>query len=156
MKPFSTLTEITPTETTIKVFGYINEFAQFPAFPTTPKVIVDTEGVTGMNSVGTRNWCNWFEGVGPSTKILLRHCPIILVKSFNQVKGSYPKLADVESFAVPYYSPSTDEARNVFFNKGTEYVNGKVNLPLVKDNDGNAMDLDVDPQAYFAFLDRRT
>jgi hypothetical protein len=137
------------------VSGYVNEYAKFPALPEADYVIIDLGAVKGLNSVGTRSWCAWLKDIKHTTKIVIEKAPVIYVKSFNQVKHSYPDNAQILSFVVPYFSDANDERKDVIFKFNENFNNnGPTTLPKVVDSKGVEMEMDVIPEAYFAFLER--
>lgn len=137
------------------VTGYVNEYSKFPPLPVTDYVVIDLGGVKGLNSVGTRGWCTWLKEITHTTKIVLEKCPVIFVKSFNQVKHSYPDNAQVLSFVVPYFSDANDERKDIIFKFNENFDNnGPLKYPEVKDTTGAEMEMDVVPEVYFAFLKR--
>jgi hypothetical protein len=56
------------------------------------------------------------------------------------------------SFYVPYYSEHTNETQRVLLTRGHEYLEDKVSLPELRDKEGNPMELDVDANRFFKFL----
>jgi hypothetical protein len=137
----------------VEISGLINEFAEFPNVKISPIVRVSLKGVTGLNSVGTRNWCNWIGSIQSPSTIVLTDCPVIFVRAFNQVEGALPANASVFSFLVPYISEITDEYKDILFIKGNEFTEEKgVRPPNIDDSKGNRMDMDVVFGSYFEFL----
>jgi len=149
--------DITPKgdDLDIVVSGYINEFSKFPKLQPANTVTIDLGGVKGLNSIGTRAWCSWVKEIHHPAKIVLAKCPVIFVKSFNQVKGSYPDNAKITSFAVPYYSDANDERKDVFFvlNEHFGFPDG-LRIPKITDSQGAEMEMDVVEDIYFNFLNR--
>jgi hypothetical protein len=135
-----------------EVFGYIDEKASFPYIDLKPKIIINLKDVKGINSVGTRSWCMWVKQMTSPTLVFLEECPMLFVKSFNQVLGSLTMNMTVNSFVVPYYSEDSDERKLVVFRLGTEFNSaGQIKFPVVLDSKGKAMEPDVLDQ-YFSFL----
>ncbi len=149
---FNITTESDPAKVTYRVSGYVDEKAVFPSAQFKPKIYISLKDVVGLNSVGTRTWCDWVKQMTLPSVVYVDHCPLLFVKSFNQILGSLNANMVVDSFAVPYCSADASEQKNVFFNRGTEYDDaGNLHLPEVKDSKGEIMELDVLPQ-YFKFL----
>lgn len=155
MQDFNVQISQNGAEQLITVSGYVNEYSKFPNITPTDKIIIDLEKVKGLNSVGTRSWCTWLKMMGPPAMVVLENCPVIFVKSFNQVKGSYPDNVKANSLIVPYYSDQTDERKDIVI-KANEHFgtpNG-LQLPTVHDSKGSEMEIDIIPDIYFAFLNR--
>lgn len=151
-----TFTESTAdNQTKIVLTGYVNEFAKLPEILNPAATMrIGLKGVTGLNSVGTRNWCDWLRTIKPPTVIILEECPMIFVKAFNQVQGALTPTTQVASFYVPYYSDDTGERKDVLFVSGQHFMTGGVKPPEVKDSAGKPMEMDVIAESYFAFLKR--
>lgn len=149
---FNIKTESSPEHIKYTISGYIDEKALFPNVDLKPKISISLKDVVGLNSVGTRSWCDWVKQLIPPSIVYLDHCPLLFVKSFNQIVGSLNENMVVNSFIVPYCSEDGEEQKNVLFNRGIEYDDvGSLNLPEVKDLNGKTMELDVLMQ-YFEFL----
>ena len=155
MENFNVQFELKDQKLFVVISGYVNEYSQFPQLPNADYVIIDLGQVKGLNSVGTRSWCTWLKTIQHTTKIVLDKCPVIFVKSFNQVKNSYPDNAQALSFVVPYFSDNTDERKDVIFKLSENFDNtGLTTPPKVLDRQGQPMDMDVIPEVYFSFLKR--
>lgn len=140
----------------VKISGPVNEFAEFKKVTLSPVVRIDLGASTGLNSVGTRNWCLWIRSFTPPSVVLLENCPMIFVKAFNQVSGALPSNAHVTSFIVPYVSDPTGERNNFLFVKDQHFKeSGELNPPTLTDSKGLPMEMDVIPQSYFSFLGRK-
>jgi hypothetical protein len=116
-------------------------------------VVLDLADVTAINSVGIREWIKWIKAFPANVQISVRRCPKIIVDQINMVAGFLPSAAVVESFFVPYYSDATGTEKMVLFEKDKQYANGDVTPPEdVKDDSGEAMEMDVIEAKYFKFL----
>lgn len=153
---FTMQTTMNGSEAQIEMIGYINEFATFTPLTAPASIVkINLRGVNGLNSVGTRNWCQYLATLKPPTKIILDGCPVIVVKALNQVEGAFPANADVNSFLVPFISDASGQRLDVLFANGTHFSpKGELKVPEVKDAVGNAMDMDIIPEVYFSFLKR--
>jgi len=139
----------------VRLSGGIDEDANFaPLDPGgSTNVIFDLEKVTAINSVGIREWIKWIKAVPPTVKLSLRKCPKIIVDQINMVAGFLPAGARIESFFVPYYSDASGSEKMVLFENGKEFTDGQLNtLPEIKDDGGEAMEMDVIEAKYFKFL----
>jgi hypothetical protein len=139
---------------TYTLSGYIDEKSVFPLANKKPKIFINLTDVKGLNSVGTRSWCLWVKQMPPPSVVYLEECPLLFVKSFNQVSGCLTPNMVVNSFVVPYYSESNNERKRVVFMKDVEFdKNGTIKFPQIVDSQGNEMIPDVLDQ-YFNFLKR--
>lgn len=139
----------------LEVKGNVDEDANFTPqdLGAAASVILDLDGVTAINSVGIREWIKWVKTMPSSVKLSVRRCPKIVVDQINMVAGFLPAGTVVESFYVPYYSDSSGSEKMVLFNNGTEFKGGEVFPPAdVKDDSGEAMEMDVIEAKYFKFL----
>lgn len=139
--------------TYVEITGAINEHAQFGEVRTAPKININLTGVTALNSVGTRAWCLWIQRFREPAEVSLEGCPPIMVKSFVSVKGFLTDRCVVRSFVIPFYSDVSGEGRDFLAIRGNHYdAKGRLNLPEVKDSQGNLMEMDVVPDQYLSFL----
>ena len=151
---FTATVERRDQTTFVKLAGPIDEHAQLPPLPPgLPIVVVHLAGVTSINSIGSRAWLGWVQRLGSTTRLQLEECPVVFVKSFNMVRGFLAENARVGSFFVPYFSDQTGERRDLLAVRGRDFdVGQKVTLTAPRDSAGNAMEMDVVEDAYFAFL----
>lgn len=142
-------------KTVLELKGSIDEDANFapPDLAGASVVVLDLAGVSAINSVGIREWIKWIKGFPGSLELGLRRCPKIIVDQINMVAGFLPPNAKVESFFVPYYSDASGNEKMVLFESGKEFKEGEVHPPAdVKDDSGEAMEMDVIEAKYFKFL----
>lgn len=161
MKKLNVQTQTLGHTTLLKFEGYFNELADLPKINPTSllRLEINFAGVTYINSAGIGIWVRWIDDIekraADGFEILLTECPRAVVSQLANVMGFLSKRAVVGSFFVPYFSEETDEARDVLFRLGHEYMIGrpsKLSAPQIKDSKGNMMSPDVDPTKYFAFL----
>lgn len=139
--------------TFVEITGPINEHAQFGEVRLGQKLNINLTGVTALNSVGTRAWCLWIQRFRAPLEVILEGCPPIIVKSFVSVKGFLPERCVVRTFVIPFYSEVTGESRDFLAVRGNHFdAQGRLNLPELKDSEGNLMEMDVVPETYLAFL----
>lgn len=140
----------------VTLAGHIDEDAQFTALDlsgASGKVVVDIEGVTAINSCGIREWVKWIRTAPNTTSVVFKKCPKVIVDQINMVTGFLPENGKVESFFVPYYSDESGNEKMVLFEEGKQFNGGDVNPPAeVKDESGEAMEMDVIEAKYFKFL----
>lgn len=140
----------------VTLAGHIDEDAQFTALDlsgASGKVVVDIEGVTAINSCGIREWVKWIRTAPNTTSVVFKKCPKVIVDQINMVTGFLPDNGKVESFFVPYYSDESGNEKMVLFEEGKQFNGGEVNPPAeVKDESGEAMEMDVIEAKYFKFL----
>ena len=104
------------------------------------------------DSTFKREWIKWI-GTASGAQVQYFDCPKIIVDQINMVQGFLPPQGRVESFYVPFYSDDTGSEKNVLFTFGKEYGDGGLtNIPEVKDDAGQAMEMDVVEAKYFKFL----
>lgn len=153
LAPFQFNSRVENQTAILEIGGSIDENAQFGEIRVSEKVVVKLHKVTFLNSVGTRSWCLWLQKFRSPTVVNLEGCPPIMVKSFSVVKNFLTDRCIVHSFYVPFYSEATGEhldflaERNVHFD-----ADGRIKIPEIKDSKGQAMEMDVVPESYFAFL----
>lgn len=118
------------------------------------KIIINLDQVTGLNSVGTRLWCRFVaEATNKYGEVVVEEAPMLFVKAFSQIQGALNKKCKVVSLKVPYYADGSGETKNVSVKLGEHYFPDRpLALPEIKDSAGQAMEVDVIEDAYFAFL----
>ena len=135
------------------VSGAIDESSKFPALLEIGKataVNIDLKGVTSLNSIGIRAWCQWIDGFG-AIPIVVEHVPALVVKAFNIVLGAYPPNMQIASFFVPYHSQK-EGRKDILFLRGVHYLaNGEVRAPATVKEGSSIFELDVLP-SYFKFI----
>jgi hypothetical protein len=134
--------------------GTIDEDADFNqlSLAGASNIEVDMVGLKSINSCGIREWIKWLS-TAPAASITFNQCPKVIVDQINMVDGFLPSNAKVQSFFVPYYNDESGSEKNVLFRYGAEFSESDVNPPVeVKDDDGNAMEMDVIETKYFKFI----
>jgi hypothetical protein len=144
-------------EVNVTFAGHIDEDAQFSDLDLggTSKVIVDLENVSAINSCGIREWIKWIRTAPASAHVIYKKCPKIIVDQINMVAGFLPENGKVESFFVPYYSDASGDEKMILFSEGKEFKGNEVFPPgEVKDESGDAMEMDVIEAKYFKFIQK--
>lgn len=134
-----------------KLRGYLNETAELPEIKKSPVIRINLAETTGLNSIGTRNWCNWVSQVKAPDSILVEYCTPVFIKSFNNVVGALNSNMQVVSFYVPFISPTDGERTDILVLSDQATVNGELAISEVKNQNGELLEMDVLPE-YFRFL----
>jgi len=138
----------------LQIGGVIDEDADFSTLGLAgaQEIYIDMDGIKSINSCGIREWIKWIGG-GSSSKVVYAKCPKVIVDQMNMVDGFLPGFAHVESFYVPYYNEDSGSEKNVLFRYGVEFKEGQVQPPAqVKDDSGQAMEMDIIENKYFKFI----
>ena len=138
----------------VTLTGTIDEDADFNphSLAGAGSVELHLSGVKSINSCGIREWIKWIGTAGPA-EIKYHECPKIIVDQINMVQGFLPPQGKVLSFFVPFYSDDSGSEKNVLFTYGKDYSEqGLQAVPEIKDDSGNAMEMDVVEAKYFKFL----
>ncbi len=140
--------------TKVVLSGYLNELATLPPMKKEQTLHIDLDAVIGLNSIGTRKWCQWInECSNLSEKIILENCPVIFVKTFNQITDSLTDKCSVNSVKIPFYSDAIDERKMVVLFLGKDYsFDGLFQIPQIKDSTGNLMEIDIITENFFNFM----
>lgn len=111
--------------------------------------------VKKINSCGIREWIKWLNTV-KGVKARLYECPKLIVDQINMVHGFMPENCTMESFYVPYFNEASGAEKIVLFSRGKEYTDGELHFPTdIKDEKGEAMEMDVIESKYFRFLKKK-
>ncbi len=154
MSKFDLKIDKTGTDFKVTVTGTIDEDVDFTPHALTGATNVDFHlgGLKSINSCGIRDWIKWISTSG-TANVRYHECPKIIVDQINMVQGFLPATGKVMSFYVPFYSDDAGTEKNVLFTHSKEYNDtGVTNVPEVKDESGNAMEMDVVEAKYFKFL----
>jgi hypothetical protein len=151
--------ELSKTDDRIEILmsGTMNERAQFEGYKNlkSSHFVIDTGGVTGINSAGIRSWINWIGTLELKAKITLKNCSKSFIDQANMVHSLLPAKTIIESFFVPFYNEDTGSEKHILYRRGTEYRGDNLYHPKeIKDENGNPMTMDAAPK-YFAFLKRQ-
>ncbi len=151
---FSTSVGNSPNNCKIILSGYLNELAVLPPMKKDQNLSIDLDAVVGINSIGTRKWCQWISDcTALFDKITLENCPVIFVKTFNQIADSLTEKCTVNSVKIPFYSEAIDERKMITLFLGKDYsFDGLFRVPDVKDSTGAAMEIDIITDNFFNFL----
>ena len=144
----------TSEKLSLKMSGTIDEDVDFQQYSLSGANLIDLDlnGVSSINSCGIREWIKWIS-TGSSAKITFNNCPKVIVDQINMVDGFLPGNATVTSFFVPYYNEELGSEKNILFRWGHEFKEGSVTPPsVVKDDSGEAMEMDVIESKYFKFI----
>lgn len=144
----------TGDQLSVQMSGIIDEDVDFTQFNLAgnQKVQLDLSGIRSINSCGIREWIKWI-GTASGSAIVYDQCPKVIVDQINMVDGFLPSNAKVNSFFVPYYNDESGSEKNILFRYGTEFKEGSVQPPSeVKDDQGQAMEMDVIETKYFKFI----
>lgn len=139
----------------LKLEGHFDEQASLPTVDplTHPKIEMNFEKVTSINSVGVRSWIKWVSDKLGKSKISYTHCPKIIVDQMNMV-SALSKAGQVESFYVPYFCETSSTSVQVLFRRGKEFDEKSLRFPAqVPCPNGDSMaEIDVIEKTYFKFL----
>jgi anti-anti-sigma regulatory factor len=134
-----------------KVFlrGNIDEDADFESIKKiTGTIVINFKDVKSINSCGIRTWVNFLKDIS-GRQVVYEECPPIIVRQMNMVP-SFLGTAKVTSVYVPYVSDETDEEKLVLFS-ADKFTAAGFTLPDTIEGDDGEMELDGNPQQYFAF-----
>ena len=140
----------------IHMTGTIDEDVDFTQMNLGDAQEIDLElsGVKSINSCGIREWIKWM-ATNKNAKIKFNQCPKVIIDQINMVDGFLPQNGKVSSFFVPYYNDNSGSEKNILFRYGTEFTEGEVKPPAeIKDDQGNAMEMDIIESKYFKFIKR--
>jgi hypothetical protein len=107
-----------------------------------------------FSSEGIVDWLTWTAKIAPNLKssLVMHQCPVGLVRQFRTISNLLPSFARVESFYVPFFSEATQEFSQILLKHGLHFGEDFLKLPMPKDSVGNDMELDINSNTYFSFL----
>jgi hypothetical protein len=154
MAKFEIAVDKTSADFKVSIAGTIDEDVDFAPYALAGATTVEVQlgNVKSINSCGIREWIKWISTAG-SAKVTYNECPKIIVDQINMVQGFLPAGGKVNSFFVPFYNDDSGSEKSVLFRHGQEFSDaGLAAIPEVKDDEGNAMEMDVVEAKYFKFL----
>jgi len=138
----------------IDLSGHIDEnFLQaVQAVPESKSYIFNLRALTSINSSGIREWIKYAQKI-KNSQVILVECPKPFIDQASMVEGFLPSTFRVASFYVPYYCEDADEEKLVLYQFGKDYTAEAINIPNeIKDEKGQAFEIDIVPSKYFKFL----
>jgi hypothetical protein len=145
------------TNLLLKFEGKVDEDATFPQVDVSNVKIVevDLEGVSMMNSYGTRDWAQWIRGFPKSIHFRFVKCPRVFIDQANMFDGLFPSNFSVHSFQVPYFCDSCKKTSSALLTIGREVSASHVGFPeaVPCDTCQGRADLDIIETVYFKFLE---
>lgn len=137
---------------TLKVGPHLTQDTVLPEISHS-KIIVDFSGLTHVNSMGIKKWCEWLLGHQQAQQIWLVQVPYVLGRHLSIVKGMIEKNVWIRSIYVPYFSEKLNARMDKLFMHGVQYDDSRVILiPEVLDTENNYMEVDIRIDTYFIFL----
>ncbi len=141
----------------VSISGIVDEYADFSEFARCAQktLTVDFAEVTRMNSSGIRSWIQTI--MKHKIKLVLRNCSSVVVEQFSMIPEFVGKNGYVESFFVHYHCVSCDYELKKLFIPGrdiliSEAPQAESRLPNPCPKCGDVVELDHNPDIYFAFL----
>src|SRR5262245_24310017 len=117
------------SQTTVyKVAGYMNELAEIRLVgitaPATPKVQIDGEGVTAVNSSGVSGWSQFVRRLAGRCKVDYVRLATVFLNQLDMVPSLRPDGVMVKSFFVGYECGKCDRTQQMLMERGTHYGPG--------------------------------
>jgi hypothetical protein len=151
--PYEVLESQNANEIKLEVIGSLDESSMLPDRSRAEFIRLDLRQVKTINSTGVRNFVKWGELHKHVKSIKLENCPSIFVKNFSMITGFLKPNMTVVSFLVPFYCEETNESMEVTFLRDKDFDSqGNYKIPVIKDSQGNVMEVDVQPESFFGFL----
>jgi anti-anti-sigma regulatory factor len=142
--------------TYLTIKGVIDEDADFKgAFSgLKPKVTIDLEGISFINSCGVREWVRAIQELPKGAEVQLLKCAPRIVEQTNYV-ANFTGAGKIVSFFAPYYCPKCQKERTALLQAADFKSGAPDHAPAQKcPNCGTKMDFDDIEEEYFSFLDR--
>ncbi|HEX5033010.1 MAG TPA: hypothetical protein VFW62_00900 [bacterium] len=140
----------------LTVQGVIDEDADFKAAFSglKPKVSIDLEGVSFINSCGVREWVRAVQEFLKQAELQLLRCAPRIVEQANYV-ANFTGPGKIVSFLAPYYCPKCQKERTALLQSADFKSGAPSQAPSQKcPTCGSKMDFDDLEEEYFSFLDR--
>lgn len=108
--------------------GVIDEICSLPAFDQIPgRLYIDLEKLTMINSIGCRNWVQWFrDKVRAKGGVSLIKCSPAIIHQVNILSGFLPPGVSVDSFYVPYFCDGCGYEEQMLLTRGIDFNDNQV------------------------------
>lgn len=113
----------------------------------------EMSGVRSVNSPGVRAWVLWIKK--HQVKATYVNCSQAVVMQFNMVRELLENGAMVESFQVPCYCETCGKEKTYVLTSGVDFQPGQPVTfePKKCDQENCGIELDIDPESYFYFVE---
>ncbi|NRA63542.1 MAG: hypothetical protein HRU19_03615 [Pseudobacteriovorax sp.] len=143
------------SESKVKISGVIDEFSTFESLfsKNLPEVWIDFSDVTRINSSGIREWVQAV--LSTETVLHLENCSSVMVDQFSMIPEFVGKNGRVESFYCHYICDDCSHEDKDLLTVGKTIEPNQDFEPFLEkpcSNCGGTMELDHNPDIYFAFL----
>jgi hypothetical protein len=141
------------TTLNLTISGSIDEDADFAHVDLNEVelMIVNLNGLKGLNSCGIREWIRWTQKFPDTLKVAFLNCPKIAIEQMNMVEGFLPKNGIVKSFYIPYYCEECDSVTN-YLQEVKQGVEVDAPEEIQCENCKQTAEIDVIEAKYFKFL----
>ena len=136
-----TTQEIKQDQATIFFHGILNEHSNLSniKLPESNTITFDLQGLTGINSIGTRKWREFAQQISAlKAKIIFVHCPCVFVEQLAMFPNLNPFPFKVASFYAPFVCGSckreqevlcrVDKSKAIFSARACPHCSGQMNL----------------------------
>ncbi len=145
--------------------GAIDEDAKLPPHSDKKlkKITINLRKVSGINSIGIREWVQWVESLSAIPLIVLYECPKAIVFQMNMISGFVPGNCVVESIFVPHFCEKCEKEAEILVRVGQDiemdasgvvaYDFKPAEVAKCSENPCE-MEMDYNPESYMVFLKR--
>lgn len=114
------------------------------------KIIVDTSGLTRINSCGVRDWVRWVKGLEErANHLYFVQCSPVVVAQLNMI-SNFAGAGNVVSIQAPYLCTQCSESKCIVLE--ARDLKASMALPEVSCSScGALMEFDEIPESYFEF-----
>jgi len=147
--------------------GYLDERAKLPEsshFANASELVFNFSDCQMINSMGIKKWVvlmNKIKDLGP-IKVILSHCPIMVINQVNLIKSFLPKKGEVESIYFPIICSNCDQDFSVLGKVKDVAAESNRLLSDLKELECDQfpkckkhLELDFSPEFVFGFLKNR-
>lgn len=161
---FSVKSEVVNGQQVHKLTGSIDEdVTDITIQPVAGKdLYLDLEGVSMINSIGIRTWCQWIQTLPQTNTIYLRNVPKVMVAQINAVKGFLTPNVQVQSVYLPLFCDKCDKQASVLIDcvkmreQGFEQLQASLTSQIknICTNANCEIEPDVNVERYFSFISK--
>lgn len=156
---FKALVKIEIDRTVMVLEGWLDERAELPELdePVKGDLVLDLKGITLVNSLGVRNWIQWFKVLKVQRDVKLIHCSPAVLKQANTLQGFLSDRTKIESVFVPYFCEDCGREDQLLVNiaKVGDPVHITAAPPELKCSScGMKMELDLIESQYLTFMQK--
>jgi hypothetical protein len=127
---------LTDNVTVTSLVGFLGEYCELPKIKprqNNSTLLIDFEGIKGINSVGIRAWINWMKELQTNgfSQFVLRNVHPNLIGTIQIVSTFIPANCHIDSFYLLYYNEENNVEKEFRFSKDKDFDSERMQVPAI-------------------------